>query len=63
MTAWQWLYIDGGFRCCHRKTKPVNWSLDKKIFVYHSVHSNSFFFPTILPAEVLERYYSFDVSI
>ena len=43
--------------------KPANWSLDRKRFLYHSVHSNSFFFPTILPGEGLERYHSYDVSI
>ena len=30
---------------------------------YQSANSNSFFFPTILPEEGLERYYSYDVSI
>ena len=29
---------------------------------YHSVNGNSFYFPTILPEEGLERYHSYDVS-
>ena len=34
----------------------------EKIF-YHSVHSNSFFFPTVLSGEGLDRYHYQDVSI
>ena len=30
MTTWQICYLHGGFRCCHRTMKPVNWSLDGK---------------------------------